>query len=71
MAFDLERIGIILSDLEKYFIDLDQMKIKNAADLQEKSRFYASSMIIFSIINRTFNLGEEIVEAKTWGSVNI
>ncbi|MBU2637448.1 MAG: DUF86 domain-containing protein [Nanoarchaeota archaeon] len=64
--YDLERITRIIGDIERYFKDLENMKIKSAASLN-KERFYSLSMILFAILNRVIDLGEEIVKAKQLG----
>lgn len=65
--FDKERIAHIMGDIEKYFTDLREMEIKEADDLEDKKNFYSVSMILFSILNRTIDLGEEIVAGKKLG----
>ncbi|ADT83605.1 hypothetical protein [Thermococcus barophilus] len=49
--FDIERIGKIISDIERFLSDLDSMEIKNVDDLRDRKTFYASSMLIFVILN--------------------
>ena len=63
---DKERIALIINDLEVYFKKLGDMKIKSEKDLDDM-KFYASSMLIFSIINRTLDLASEIVTSKNLG----
>jgi len=65
--FDRERITHIIGDVERYFTDLREMEIKEADDLEDKKNFYSVSMILFSILNRTIDLGEEIVAGKKFG----
>ena len=65
--YDLERIGKIISDIEKYLRDLEELDIKEAKDLADKRNFYAISMVLLSILNRTIDLGEEIVMANNLG----
>jgi len=65
--YDVERIGKIISDIEKYLRDLKELDIKEAKDLADRRNFYAISMVLFSILNRTIDLGEEIVMANNLG----
>jgi len=65
--YDIERIGKIISDIEKYLRDLEELKIKKIEDLEDKRNFYALSMALFSVLNRTIDLGSEIVMANDLG----
>ncbi len=65
--YDIERIGKIISDIEKYFRDLEEIDIKKIDDLTNKKNFYALSMVLFFILNRTIDLGNEIVMANNLG----
>ncbi len=62
-----QRIMKIIKDIERFFNDLKDEKIKSEKDLKNKEKFYAVSMILFFIINRAIDLGEEIVSAKKLG----
>lgn len=64
---NVERMTVIIKDIERFSRDLSELDIKGIQDLQDKSKFYASSMILFSIINRAIDLGEEIVSYKKLG----
>ena len=66
--YDRERVGKILSDIERYFSDLESLNVKTPKDLEDKRNFYSVSMVIFSIINRAINLGEEAVTANNLGT---
>lgn len=65
--YDTERIARIISDIGKYLRDLEELDIKEARDLADKRNFYAISMVLFSILNRTIDLGEELVMANNLG----
>ena len=65
--YDRERIGKIMSDIERYFRDLEGLNIKRVEDLEDKKNFYAISMLLFSILNRTIDLGNEIIMANNLG----
>ena len=65
--YDIERTARIISDIEKYLRDLEELDIRGAKDLMDKKNFYATSMVLLSILNRTIDLGEEIVMANNLG----
>lgn len=64
--YDKERISIIIEDIKKYSQKLKERNIKKLSDLDDLN-FYACSMIIFSIINRIIDLGDEIIDSKKFG----
>ena len=66
--YDLERINIIMKDIETYLKKLESLKIKSEGDLKDDRNFYASSMLIFSAINRSIDLAEQIVKDRGLGS---
>ena len=67
--YDVERIGKIISDIERYFrdLELEGLNIKKVEDLEDRKDFYAISMVLFSILNRAIDLGDEIVMANNLG----
>ena len=65
--YDLERISIIIDDIKSYLDKLEKMKISSESDLKDDMKFYASSMLIFSTLNRTIDLGDEIVKSDKMG----
>lgn len=48
--------------IKKYLKDLEELNITLIKDLEIKEKYYASSMIVFSILNDFFVLGDEIIE---------
>ena len=66
--FDKQRIGMMIDNIEEYNKDLEKYKIKTKNDLNDKKTFYASSMIVFSILNRVIDLGNEIILNDHLGS---
>jgi uncharacterized protein YutE (UPF0331/DUF86 family) len=68
MVYDIERIGAMVSDVQKYFKDLESMAVRGISDLDDKKNFYSLSMLLFSIINRAIDLGEEIISAENLGT---
>jgi uncharacterized protein YutE (UPF0331/DUF86 family) len=67
MVYDKERITKIIKDIEKFYNDLGELGIKSAEDLGNKEKYYAASMLVFSIINRLIDLGDEIVASSKIG----
>ncbi len=65
-----ERIMIIMRDIERFFTDLDKFQIKSESDLYHFDKFYGVSMVLFSIVNRSIDLGEEMVTDKKLGFPN-
>ncbi|HIH37987.1 DUF86 domain-containing protein [Candidatus Woesearchaeota archaeon] len=63
MKADRERLAKIIGDIEKYFADLEVLDLRRQ-DLSEKRNFYAASMLLFSLLNRMIDLGEELVFMK-------
>ena len=66
--YDLQRIGKIIGDINRFQDDLKGLNVKNTKDLQDKKNFYSVSMLLFSILNRCIDLGEEIVSAQNLGT---
>lgn len=64
---DMERITHIIGDIEKYFTDMKELEIEEIDDLDDKRNFYSLSMLLFSILNRAIDLGEEIIAGKKLG----
>ncbi len=64
---DLERIEVIIEDLEFLISKLKSFNIKSSKDLNDDKNFYSSSMVIFSILNRSVDLAEQVVEGKRIG----
>ena len=65
--YDKERLAKIIADLERYLGDVDKLGVKTSNDLNHPAKFYSLSMLIFSLINRAIDLGDEIVSAKKLG----
>ena len=68
MKYDKQRVGIIISDLERFFKDLERLDIKRVQDLEDQRNFYSASMLVFATINRLIDLGEEVVLANSFGT---
>ncbi|PHP45142.1 hypothetical protein B6V01_005485 [Methanosarcinales archaeon ex4572_44] len=65
--YDVERIGKIINDIGRYFRDLEELNVTRVEDLEDRKNFYAISMVLFSILNRSIDLGDEIVMANNLG----
>lgn len=63
---DKERISIIIEEINKYFKEIEDMHINSLKDL-DVVKFRAASMNIFSIINKTIDLAEEIAIKSNLG----
>lgn len=61
MIRNKERILKIYSDLDRFFSDLKAISLKNKEDLNDNLKFHATSMLLFSILQRTIDLGEEVI----------
>ena len=64
--YDLERIGVIIKDIEKYLAEQKAIGL-NEENVHNSEKFYASSMILFSIINRMIDLTTEIIVKNDFG----
>ena len=67
ILYDEERIGTIFSDIQRYLKDFEDLGIHSVQDLHDKRNFYASSMVLFSLLNRVFDLGSEMAIAHNLG----
>jgi len=67
MSYDKLRISKLVSEIEAYFQDLSQLKPKKE-ELYDKKMFYSISMILFQLINRAIDLGEEIITERKLGA---
>ena len=65
--FDMERLTKIISDIYRYLDDLERMELTDIRDLDDIKNFYAVSMILFTLINRVIDLGDEIVTSRNLG----
>jgi len=63
---DKEKKQIIIKKIESYFKEIEDMNIKNIKDLN-LVKLRAVSMDIFSIINLTIDLGNEIIFSSNIG----
>lgn len=68
--YDLERIGKIISDINKYLKELEGYHLSRE-DMRDSKNYNASSMLIFAILNRIIDLGSEIISAEDLGAPNM
>ncbi|MCQ8893281.1 MAG: DUF86 domain-containing protein [Methanolinea sp.] len=67
MAYDRERIGRITGQIERYLKDLDLFSPDDPSLPGDRIRFYALSMVLFSLLDSLIDLGSEIVAAHDLG----
>ena len=67
--YDLERIGKIIADIQRYLKELHGYNL-SLNDLYKSKNYHASSMLIFAILNRLIDLGNEIISAEKLGAPN-
>lgn len=68
--YDLQRIGRIIADIQKYLKELESYKIKSILDLKDSKTYNAASMVLFAILNRVIDLGSEIISSEDLGAPN-
>ena len=64
--YDLVRINKMIEDISKFFKELEEAGL-NADNLNQSIRLNASAMSIFSIMNRTVDIAQEILVKKELG----
>lgn len=64
--YDLEKINVIIRDIDKYFLELKNIGL-NKENIDVPEKFYSSSMVVFSILNRMIDLAEEIIIKNEFG----
>ncbi|MBI2079770.1 DUF86 domain-containing protein [Candidatus Micrarchaeota archaeon] len=58
---DKEQIAVMIRDTERYLSDLEELEVSKHSDLLEKKKYYASSMVIFAILNRSIDIANEVI----------
>ena len=58
---DWEQVVIMMKDIEQYSFDLERMNLSSKKELEEKEKYYALSMVLFAIINRSIDIANEVV----------
>jgi len=67
IRYTIERIGSLSSDIGRSIEDLCGPGIRTKEDLSDKRNFYAVSMILFTLLNRVFDPGNEVCIAHNRG----
>jgi uncharacterized protein YutE (UPF0331/DUF86 family) len=65
--YDRETVSKILSDIERYTKDLQELGISSREDLEDRRTLYALSMLLFTIINRALDLADEVIITNRLG----
>jgi len=68
--YDIERITRTVADIEKYLRELDECNINSKEDLLDTKTYHAASMIIFTILNKVIDLGNEVIATEQLGAPN-
>lgn len=55
------RILTILSDIDRFFRDYEKITSEGTIQDADTTRFHAISMVLFTILNLSFELGEEVI----------
>lgn len=61
------RILTIFSDIDRFFRDYEKISSKGTIQDDDTIRFHALSMVLFTILNLSFELGEEIIGQRQAG----
>jgi uncharacterized protein YutE (UPF0331/DUF86 family) len=65
--YDREQVSKIVSDIERYTKDLQDLGISGREELEDRRTLYALSMLLFTIINRALDLADEVIIANRLG----
>jgi uncharacterized protein YutE (UPF0331/DUF86 family) len=65
--YDREQVSKIVSDIERYTTDLRELGITSREDLEDRRTLYALSMLLFTIINRSLDLADEVIITNRLG----
>ncbi|MDD1668379.1 MAG: DUF86 domain-containing protein [Methanomicrobiales archaeon] len=65
--YDREQVTKIISDIERYTKDLQELGISGRDDLEDRRTLYALSMLLFTIINRALDLADEVIITNRLG----
>lgn len=61
------RVLTICSDLNRFFRDYEKITSVSTTDDGDVTRFHAISMVLFTILNLSFELGEEVIGLRHAG----
>src|SRR5512136_1520919 len=65
--YDREQVTKIVSDIERYTKDLQELGISGREELEDRRTLYALSMLLFTIINRALDLADEVIITNRLG----
>ncbi|MGE5832270.1 MAG: type VII toxin-antitoxin system HepT family RNase toxin [Methanomicrobiales archaeon] len=65
--YDREQVTKIISDIERYTKDLQELGISGREELEDRRTLYALSMLLFTIINRALDLADEVIITNRLG----
>ena len=65
--YDREQVSKIVSDIERYTRDLQELDIKCREELEDRRTLYALSMLLFTILNRSLDLADEVIITNRLG----
>jgi uncharacterized protein YutE (UPF0331/DUF86 family) len=65
--YDREQVSKIVSDIERYTKDLQELDIRGLEELEDRRTLYALSMLLFTIINRSLDLADEVIITNRLG----
>ena len=68
--YNIERVGKIIADIKKYCKELEDYKITKVDNLYDGKTYNASSMVVFAVLNRLIDLGNEIISSENLGAPN-
>lgn len=61
------RVLTIISDIDRFFRDYEKITSEGAIQDADTIRFHAISMVLFTILNLSFELGEEVIAYRHAG----
>ena len=61
------RVLTICSDIDRFFSDYEKITLERTTDKSDVIRFHAISMVLFTILNLSFELGEEVIGLRHAG----
>jgi uncharacterized protein YutE (UPF0331/DUF86 family) len=66
--YDLQRVGKIFADIEKYFKEMESYNLKGEQDLKDSKNYNATSMLLLAILNKIIELGGEVLAEEKAGA---
>ena len=65
--YNIERVTSMIKDIKDYQRILESFKIDSIDNLKDDKTLHSSSMIIFAMLNRVIDLGQEILIKEEYG----